>query len=176
MRRTVGAAVTVSTILVAVGLLTWGLGAVELPGEDAHDRATVTITDPDGAHLATIDARVADSRKERIRGFSETESLSNGSGMLFVHRRAGAKGYVMRDMAFPIDIVYVAPCESDCPPAVDGRITTIHVADVPPPGEDSPTYEGRGKWVLEVPKGYTAATGVTTGDHVRIEFDEERGP
>lgn len=175
MRRIVGATMAAAALVAAVVILAWGLGTVELPGEDVHDRATVTITEPDGAHLATVDARVADSRRERIRGLGETDSLANGTGMLFVHPWTGTHSYVMRDVAVPLDIVFVAPCEADCPPAVDGRVTVVHEADVPPPGEDSPTYTGRGKWVLEVPQGYTDATGVTPGDHVRIRFDDADG-
>jgi uncharacterized membrane protein (UPF0127 family) len=172
MRRTAGAAVAVAAVAVAVCLLAWGLGAVELPGEDRYEAATVTLSDPDGADLATVDAQVADTRKERVRGLSGTASLANGTGMLFVHPRAGNYSYVMRDMAFPLDIVFVAPC-GDCPDGVDGRVTVIHEADVPPDGEGSPAYAGRGKWVLEVPQGYMADQGVEVGDHVTIRYEED---
>lgn len=171
MRRRAGLVVAAAAVTVAAVGLAWGAGLVEVPGEDVHDRATVTISDPDGTRLATVDARVADSRKERVRGLSETASLANGSGMLFVHPRAGEHAYVMRDMAFPIDVVFVAPCE-DCPAGVDGRVTAVHEADVPPPGESSPTYEGYGKWVLEVPQGYARANGIGEGAHVSIQYGD----
>lgn len=169
MRRTAVMALSGVAVLVAVGFLVWGLGVVELPGEDAHSSAVVTVSDPDGTTLATVDARVADTRKERIRGLSETASLANGSGMLFVHRSAGNHSYVMRDMDFALDIVFVAPCE-DCPAGVDGRVTVVHHADVPPAGEDSPRYTGYGRWVLEVPQGYADAEGIDAGDHVGIRY------
>ena len=174
MRRTAGAAVGVGAVLAAALALAWGAGLVELPGEDRHEAAVVTVSDPNGTRVATVDARVADTRKERIRGLSGTDRLANGSGMLFVHPRNGTHGYVMRGMAYPLDIVFVAPCET-CGPGVDGRVTVVRHAPVPPPGASSPTYEGRGRWVLEVPRGYADARGIDAGDHVRIRYGTPAG-
>jgi len=72
---------------------------------------------------------------------------------------------VMRDMDFPIDIVFVD---------AEGRITTIHHARAPREGEDGNDlrYPGRGKYVLEVPRGYTNATGIDEGDRIEIEFED----
>jgi uncharacterized membrane protein (UPF0127 family) len=170
MRRIAVGAV-VAGLLVVAGGLAWGLGAVELPGEDVHDAAEVTVTEPDGRRLATLDVRVADSRKERVRGLSDADSLATGSGMLFVHPDAGNHSYVMRDMAFPLDIVFIAPCEG-CPAGVDGRVTVVHHADVPT-GEDSPRYTGDGRWVLEVNQGYADVRGIDAGDHVRIRYTDD---
>lgn len=151
-----------------VGLIAYDLGLVEYPGESEHDRATVTLLD-EREPLVTVDAEVADTRKERVRGLSEADSLDDGSGMLFVHPREGTHTYVMDDMEFGLDIIFVEPCDDACPAEADGRITEIHEAPVPSEGEDG-SYEGDGKWVLEVPKGYSAENGVETGDYVRIEY------
>ena len=76
--------------------------------------------------------------------------------MLFVHGDAGNYAYVMRDMAFPIDIVFIGP---------DRHITTIHHAEV----EEPPLtrYRGYARWVLEVPYRWTDRHGVAVGDRVR---------
>jgi uncharacterized membrane protein (UPF0127 family) len=169
MRRDAGAVVAALAVMAAAALFAWGLGVVELPGEDGEERAVVTLSSPAGERLASVDARVAGSRQERIRGLSETESLSNGSGMLFVHPTVGNHSYVMRGMSFPIDIVFVEPCDA-CPAGVAGRVTVVHEADVPPEGEQSPRYSGRSKWVLEVPQGYAAANDVGPGTHVGIRY------
>ena len=157
-------------VAAGVGLVAYDLGLVEYPGEGGHDRATVTLLDESGT-LATVDAEVADTRKERVRGLSEAESLEPGSGMLFVHPREGTHTYVVDEMAFGIDIIFVETCDDACPPEADGRITEIHEAPVPSDGEDG-SYEGSGKWVLEVPKGYAAENGVQSGDYVQIEYLE----
>ncbi len=75
-------------------------------------------------------------------------------GLLFVHDR-NAPGYVMRDMAFPIDIVFVDS---------DGEITTIHHAAV----DAERTFRGPGRYVLELPYNYTVENGITVGDRVEI--------
>ena len=47
------------------------------------------------------------------------------------------------------------------------RVTTIHHASVPENGDDR-TYAGRGKWVLEVPRGWINRTGLEAGDRVAV--------
>jgi uncharacterized membrane protein (UPF0127 family) len=123
-----------------------------------YDRATVVVEDEADDRLATVDARVADTTYKRYVGLSATDSLGPDEGMLFVHETSGTHAYVMRDMAFPLDIVFVA---------ANGTITTIHEA----PAESRPytRYEGQGLYVLEVRQGYTADHGIEVGDRVRIE-------
>ena len=147
----------VLVVLAGVGV---GVGFVDLPfGEE---RPTVTVTDEDGTRLATVSVRVADTTLERYTGLSETESLADGEGMLFVHEEPGTYAYVMRDMAFPIDIVFVS---------ADGVVTRVHHAPLPPPetpNSELTRYRGEGKYVLEVPYGYTNRTGIAPGDRVAI--------
>jgi uncharacterized membrane protein (UPF0127 family) len=134
---------------------------VSTPGS-GYETTTVTLVDEDGAPLATVDVWVADTWMKRYTGLSDTSSLRAGQGMLFVHDREATHSYVMRDMDFPLDIVFVA---------ADGRITAIHHAPVHTGSGDLPQYSGRGKYVLEVPMGYTNETGVEVGDRVRIGAD-----
>ncbi|QLH83365.1 DUF192 domain-containing protein [Halosimplex pelagicum] len=131
---------------------------VNPPDADSYDRVTVTAYDGNGTELATVEARVADTRPKRIVGLSNTSELATGEGMLFVHDAEEEHGYVMREMAFPLDIVFVG---------ADERVTTIHHAGVPE-GSPETTYSGRGKWVLEVPRGWANRTGVEVGDRIAI--------
>jgi len=157
--------------------IVWGFGAVLLlllggvyavqsglfyqlnpPDPDGYDRVTVTAYDESGTELASVEARVADTRPKRYLGLSNTSELETGDGMLFVHEEADSYGYVMREMAFPLDILFVG---------ADERVTTIHYAGVPE-GSYEKTYRGRGKWVLEVPRGWSNRTGVDVGDRIAI--------
>jgi len=131
---------------------------VATPGSD-YDTATVTVVDGNGTQVATVDAWVADSFGKRYTGLSETEALEAGQGMLFVHASESNHAYVMRDMDFPLDMVFIA---------ADGTITTIHHAPLESDG-DLTQYSGRSKYVLEVPMGYTNETGVEVGDRVQID-------
>lgn len=127
----------------------------------ADSRPTVTLRDRNGTTLGSVTVTVAATRSERIIGLSNTESLAAEEGMLFVYDSAGRYAYVMRDMAFPLDIVFVAP---------NGTITRIHHAETEPGqyGDDLTEYEGEGKYVLEVNRGYANRTGLDVGDRVVI--------
>jgi len=124
------------------------------PGE--YDRATVTAYDANGTQLTTVDVRIADTPDKRYTGLSETDGLPMGEGMLFVHESEGTQAYVMRNMSFPLDIVFV---ESD------GTIGRIFHAGVD--GDGAP-YRARAKYVLEVPRGWANATGVEVGDRIAV--------
>jgi len=122
-----------------------------------HERTTVTLVDANGTDLGSVDVRVAETRDQRRVGLSRTDSLEAGTGMLFIHGSVDTRSYVMRNMSFGLDIVFLDS---------DGTITEIHDAPAPP-GGDGP-YRGTGKYVLEVPRGWTGATGVGVGDRVEI--------
>ena len=158
-------AVAVLAVLAAVLVL--GAGAVVgldagLLSGGSYERTTVTLSDANGSRLATVDARVADTHTKRYTGLSDTRSLDYGEGMLFVHSRETTHAYVMRDMNFPLDIVFVA---------ANGTVTTIHHAPVPSEtnGDELTRYRGDGKYVLEVPRGYAERVGLDEGDRVAAE-------
>ncbi|SMO55690.1 DUF192 domain-containing protein [Halorubrum cibi] len=125
----------------------------------SYDTTAVEAVDAEtGETLTTVEARIADGPMKRYVGLSTTDELADAEGMLFVHSESGEHGYVMRDMAFAIDIVFVAE---------DGEITEVREAE--PESRPLTTYEGTGKYVLEVPRGWSAKNGIEPGD--RLEFD-----
>ena len=152
-------------VVALIGGFAFQSGLVPTPWADEHGEATVTIHGEDGERKAVVETEVADTPRERYVGLSEHDSLADGRGMLFVYDEPDERTYVMRNMSFGIDIVYVD---------ADGRITEIHSARAPGPDEDgeSMRYPGYGQYVLEVPKGYMADKGVTEGDRVEIEFHD----
>jgi uncharacterized membrane protein (UPF0127 family) len=150
--------VALGLVVLAIGF--WALGPTGPLGWVLHpldyDTGTVTVTDDNGTELATVDVRVADTDRERYVGLSETDSLADGEGMLFDFPEEGRHEFVMRDMAFPLDIVFIDS---------NGTITTIRHAPTPSnAAEDGQRYPGSGQYVLEVPRGYTNATGIDVGD------------
>jgi len=135
------------------------LGSVASPEDGAYNWTTVTAVDSEtDEQLSTVDVRVADTFDKRYTGLSNTTELGANEGMLFIHDSEGQRTYVMRDMSFPIDIVFIN---------ADGEITTIHHATV----DDNSGFSGTGKYVLEVPYEYTTDNGIAVGD--RIEIPEE---
>jgi uncharacterized membrane protein (UPF0127 family) len=155
-------AVTAGLLLVLAVALVIQSGVLAPPLEPSdYENATVTLRDENGTRLTTVDVRIADTDRKRYVGLSETAGLDPGEGMLFVHESVDTRAYVMRNMSFPLDILFVAP---------NGTITTIHHAPTEPgeSGDELTEYRGRGKYVLEVPRGYTNATGIDEGDTVEI--------
>jgi hypothetical protein len=149
---------TAGVVVVQSGVL----ATVDPPDENDYDRTTVALVDASGERLAEIDARVADTPEKRYLGLSNTTSLGPREGMLFVHDSEGQYAYVMRDMAFPLDIVFVSS---------EGTVTTIHHATLPPEGtsgSELTRYRGRGRYVLELPLGTANETGLDEGDRVVI--------
>lgn len=128
-----------------------------------YETTEVTIESADGEQLGSVTAAIADSRDLRYTGLSDTESLPADRGMLFVYEERRDLTYVMREMDFPIDIVYADP---------DGTITGIHHARAPGPDEDGNDlrYPGSGQYVLEVTHEWTTARGVEVGDRLVFEL------
>jgi len=125
-----------------------------------YDATTVEAVDGEtGESLATVDARIADDALKRYVGLSATDELAADEGMLFVHDEPDEYAYVMRDMAFPIDIVFAAP---------DGTVTEVHEAE--PESRPLTEYRGTGRYVLEVPRGWSDRNGVDPGDRLVFEL------
>ncbi len=55
-----------------------------------------------------IPVEVADSEEERTLGLSGREGLETGTGLLFIFETPGHYGFWMKDMKFPIDIVWIS--------------------------------------------------------------------
>jgi len=185
--RWIGYAVALAAALGAVALLALSTGAIAPLFGDGYDpgesetvdagtengtsavhgdyrHTTVTVRDAEtGDELGRIRAAVADTWSKRYLGLSETDALPGDRGMLFVHDESGEYTYVMRNMSFGIDIVFIG---------ADGTITTIHEAPKPKPDEDGDdqTYPGEGRYVLEVNRGWMANHGVEVGDRVSFEL------
>jgi uncharacterized membrane protein (UPF0127 family) len=136
------------------------------PPPSAHqgyEQTTVTVHDGEtGERLGSVRAAIADNGSLRFTGLSETDDLPDDRGMLFVYDAPVDPTYVMRNMSFGIDIVFIGS---------NGTITGVHHAPAPGPDEDGneQRYPGTGQYVLEVNYEWTAERGVEVGD--RVAFD-----
>ena len=122
-----------------------------------YEMTSVAVRTPGGELLGWVRTAIADTNQLRYTGLSDTDSLPEHYGMLFVYDEVDDRTFVMREMDFGIDIVYADD---------EGVITAIHHAPAPGPGEDGSEqrYPGRGQYVLEVNYGWTTDRGVEVGD------------
>lgn len=107
-----------------------------------------------------IPVSIADTEEERIVGLSGTLSLPTGTGKLFVFETSAFHGFWMKDMAYPIDIIWI-----DDSMRVVGSALFVTPESYPdvwyPP---SPV-----KYVLEIAAGQAQELGITEGLKFSLE-------
>lgn len=117
-----------------------------------------------------IRALVADTQDERKKGLSGKEDLPIGEGVLFVFDSSDTYAIWMKDMLFPIDIIWV-----DDAPTGEKRIVDIAPNAVPEPkkkDEELKIYRPRSqaKYVLEINAGLVSLQKLQIGDMVNFEL------
>lgn len=121
-----------------------------------------TLRFDDGEDGIELEVWVANSERGRYRGLSEKGTLGKREGMLFDWKSFGVHGLTMRDMSFPIDMVFLGE---------DGRVQRI-VERVQP--EDEQTYTGVCQYALEVPSGFCDTHGIGTAHTATLVRPGER--
>ena len=105
----------------------------------------------------TLNVEIAATAADQQKGLSDRDSMAPDHGMLFVFDSEGNWGFWMKDMRFPLDIIWfdsqrdavfieqdLLPCTlQDCP---------IHTPPV------------KAKYVLEVNAGFVRAHNISLGD------------
>ena len=110
-----------------------------------------------------IEVLLAKSYAQQYRGLGKRDNLGIYQGMLFVHSSSDKYGIVMRDMRFPIDIVWIQ----------NGEVIDIapNVPTEPGVSELNLTvYRPRkpANAILELPAGWTTENGVKIGYKITI--------
>lgn len=105
-----------------------------------------------------LDAEIVFKSADLYRGLSGRASLCPACGMLFVFPDKEKRTFVMRQMNFPLDIIFID----------DDQIVSI-APNLPPEGEITENYYKSGQVanrVLEVNAGYCAQHGIKVGDQL----------
>lgn len=121
-----------------------------------YQSGTVTI----GKNKLKVE--MAEAALAQLKGLSWRKSLDPNSGMLFVFGTPSFYSFWMKDMFFPIDIIWIS----------NDQIVDI-TKNVPvPQGNYLPTYSPSEpvNYVLEINAGYSDSHGIKIGDQVKIEI------
>ncbi len=106
---------------------------------------------------------VADNYNHRLKGWSDKKDMGKYGGMLFVFPDRADHPMVMRDMHFPLDIIWL-----------DGNKIVDIAPSLPPElgvaEEQLIIYRARAAstMVLELPAGFKDRTGLKIGDIIEI--------
>jgi len=108
----------------------------------------------------SIKVELASDDASQYRGLSYRPSLCPNCGMLFVFSSSTERDFVMRNMKFPLDIIFIN----------QGRITKID-ASLPPEGNKPQVIyasDGPVDQVLELNAGYAAEHNFKIGDRMTV--------
>jgi len=107
-----------------------------------------------------ITAEVAETPRAWVKGLSGRKKLAENRGMLFVFPNESRHAFWMKDMNFPVDIIWIN----------NGEIVDIAPNVEPSLLDPLPTYLPRlpTKLVLEVVAGFSAKNNLKIGDKVEL--------
>lgn len=107
-----------------------------------------------------VHVEVVDTDASRAQGLSGHAPLESDQGMLFVFETDGAYPFWMKDMLFPIDILWVD---------AQGKVVHIEKNVAPDTYPASFTPDSPARYVLEVPAGFTDQHDIQIGDTANLE-------
>lgn len=127
----------------------------------------VSFSLADGGSL-DFTCEVADDSFERMKGLQYREDLPEDKGMIFVYDEPQYVTFIMPNMNFPLDMVFVAK---------NGTVINVAEADVEDPStpyNDLERYQSEGPvmWVVEINQGLCRQNGIGPGTTVIIGDDD----
>jgi uncharacterized membrane protein (UPF0127 family) len=143
--------VTVVAILLCVGVLGYGYFVPQAEQYLKNQIPSVAIRD------VGIDVTLADSEQERTRGLSGVSSIGAREGLLMVFEEAGHHAIWMKDMNFPIDIIWIGD-----------DLTVVDISEAVSPDSYPAIYEPEmpARMALEVNARFAATYRIRVGDTV----------
>lgn len=141
--------VLITVLLLTVLIFYYGFTK---PSED--DRLVIQVGS------AIVKAEVADDEIEQLHGLMFRESLARDGGMFFVFNSEEQLGFWMKNMKFPIDIIFIDK---------DFRIVDIKENFRPCVSEPCEIYYSKpAQYALEVNNGFVQVNEIGIGDKVIV--------
>ena len=131
-------------------------------GKDAYQQVYVTLNDQ------SLIADISATDEQRITGLTGKDTLAENEAMLFVFENEAEHIFWMKDMKFPIDIIWidsdksVVDLEHNLPPCNAGILCTTYMPD------------GNSLYVLETVGGFAQKYGIVKGTPVEFELNSQK--
>ncbi len=127
---------------------------------EVQDYAHAIVTTSTGKEISV---EVADTVEKRSLGLGKRSGLENGWGMLFVFEKRKQHGFWMKDMEFPLDIIWldnhrIAYILRNVQPAKSGVIPLVMTPPV------------AGNFVLEIDAGRADELNLQVGQRLKYQF------
>ena len=110
-------------------------------------------------YYTQIQIEIADNLAKQVQGLSGRDSLCENCGMLFVYANPQILRFWMKDMKFPLDIIFIK----------DQKVSEIfEYVPVPQPGKEIPWVQSSEytNAVLEVNAGFVSTNRIKISDPV----------
>ena len=125
-----------------------------------QDYAHAIVTTSTGIEISV---EVADTVEKRSLGLGKRSGLENGWGMLFVFEKRKQHGFWMKDMQFPLDIIWldnhrIVHILRNVQPAKPGVIPPVMTPPV------------AGNFVLEIDAGRAEELKLQIDQHLKYQF------
>ena len=130
-------------------------------GKDTYQQVYVTLND----QILIADISATDEQKRT--GLTVKDTLAENEAMLFVFQNEAEHIFWMKDMKFPIDIIWidsdksVVDIEHNLPPCNAGLLCTTYMPD------------GASLYVLETVGGFAQKYGIVKGTPVEFELNSQ---
>lgn len=107
-----------------------------------------------------VRAYVADDPAERSQGLQGYDPLADGEGMVFIFDDASIRTFAMKDVTFPIDVLFIGE---------DMAVSALEPLD---PGDTrTVSSPGPSRYVVELPQGWAAEKGIVVGSIFSVSYD-----
>jgi hypothetical protein len=111
------------------------------------------------APLGSINTEIADTPLLEERGLSGRISLNSNRGMLFIFSTPGIYGFWMKDMNFPLDMVWMD---------VNHKVVSVNSDVLPSTYPNTFFPPSNISFVLELNAGATREFGIATGTELKF--------
>ena len=146
---------TAAVTILVVGISAWVvMSAYSGPNKETQTQSAYLVGD---TYCLQLD--VAQSPEKKRRGLSDRRTLAADEGMLFLYERPGRYGFWMKDMNFPIDIIWLDK---------DNRVVGLKREAQPESFPETFRPKKSAKKVIEVVSGFTKTENINLGDRLKI--------